>query len=163
VVRAALPPPVPVGVPSQLLERRPDIAAAERRVASANEQIGIAMAAFYPTLTLSGSLGLEAGSLLQWFTWPARVWSVGRQLAETLFDAGRRKAVIAEQRAAYDATAASYRQTVLTPMQQVEDNLAELRILENEPVKVQDTIQAANRALRVSTAQYTAGTVNYLT
>jgi NodT family efflux transporter outer membrane factor (OMF) lipoprotein len=158
-----LPPPVPVGVPSQLLERRPDVAAAERRVASANEQIGIAMAAFYPNLTLSGSLGLEANSLLKWFTWPARVWSVGPQLAETLFDAGRRKAVIAEERAAYDSTAAAYRQTVLTAMQQVEDNLAALRILEGEDVRLQDTIEAANRALTVSTAQYTAGTANYLT
>jgi NodT family efflux transporter outer membrane factor (OMF) lipoprotein len=163
IVEMRLPPPVPVGVPSQLLERRPDIAAAERRVASANEQIGIAIAAFYPTLTLSGALGLEAGSLLKWFTWPARVWSVGPQLAETLFDAGRRTAVIAEERAAYDSTAAAYRATVLTAMQQVEDNLAALRILEGEAVKLQDTIQAANRALTVSSAQYTAGTANYLT
>jgi NodT family efflux transporter outer membrane factor (OMF) lipoprotein len=162
-VRMAQPPPVPVGVPSQLLERRPDIASAERRVAAANEQIGIAMAAFYPTLTLSGSLGLEASSLLKWFTWPARVWSAGPQLSETLFDAGRRKAVVAEERSAYDATAAAYRQTVLTALQQVEDSLAALRILEGEAAKVQDTIQAANRALTVSTAQYTAGTVNYLT
>jgi NodT family efflux transporter outer membrane factor (OMF) lipoprotein len=162
-VEAKLPPPVPVGVPSELLERRPDIAAAERRVASANEQIGIAISAFYPMLTLTGSVGLEASSLLKWFTWPARVWSAGPQLSETLFDAGRRRAVVDEQRAAYDATAAAYRQTVLTAFQQVEDNLAALRILEGEAVKVQDNIQAANRALTVSTAQYTAGTVNYLT
>ena len=157
------PPPVPVGVPSQLLERRPDVAAAERRVASANEQIGIAMAAFYPTLTLNGAVGLEASSLLKWFTWPARVWSAGPQLSETLWDAGRRRAVVDEDRAAYDATAAAYRATVLTAMQQVEDNLAALRILEGEAAKLQDTIQAANRALTVSTAQYTAGTANYLT
>jgi NodT family efflux transporter outer membrane factor (OMF) lipoprotein len=163
MVRMRVPPPVPVGVPSQLLERRPDVAAAERRVASANEQIGIAMAAFYPVLTLSGSVGLEASSFLKWFTWPARVWSAGPQLSETLFDAGRRRAVVDEERAAYDATAATYRETVLTAMQQVEDNLAALRILETEAAKVQDTIQAANRALTVSTAQYTAGTVNYLT
>jgi len=161
--RAALPPAVPVGVPSQLLERRPDIAAAERRVAAANEQIGIAMAAFYPNLTLNGSVGLEASSLLKWFAWPARVWSVGSQLSETLFDAGRRKAVVAEERAAYDAVAAQYRQTVLTALQQVEDNLAALRILEGEAAKLQDTIQAADRALTVSSAQYTAGTANYLT
>ncbi len=160
---AALPPPVPVGVPSQLLERRPDIAAAERRVASANEQIGIAMAAFYPNLTLSGTAGLEASSLLKWFTWPARVWSVGPQLSETLWDAGRRTAVVAEQRAAYDNTAATYRATVLTAMQQVEDNLAALRVLEGESAKLQQTIQSANRALTLSTAEYTAGTVNYLT
>jgi NodT family efflux transporter outer membrane factor (OMF) lipoprotein len=160
---AALPPAVPVGVPSQLLERRPDIAAAERRVASANEQIGIAMAAFYPNLTLSATAGLEASSLLKWFTWPARVWSVGPQLSETLWDAGRRKAVVAEQRAAYDSTAAAYRQTVLGAMQQVEDNLAALRVLEGESGKLQETIQSANRALTLSTAEYTAGTVNYLT
>jgi NodT family efflux transporter outer membrane factor (OMF) lipoprotein len=158
-----LPPPVPIGVPSELLERRPDIAAAERRVASANEQIGIAMAAFYPMLTLNGTVGLEASSLLKWFTWPARVWSAGPQLSETLFDAGRRRAIVDEQRAAYDATAATYRQTVLTAMQQVEDNLAALRILEGEASKLDDTIQSANRALVVSTAQYTAGTANYLT
>jgi NodT family efflux transporter outer membrane factor (OMF) lipoprotein len=157
------PPAVPIGVPSELLQRRPDIAAAERRVAAANEQIGIAIAAFYPNLTLNGSVGLEAGSLLKWFTWPARVWSVGPSLAETLFDGGRRRGVIAEQRAAYDATVATYRGTVLTAFQQVEDNLAALRILEGESAKEQETIQAANRALTVSTAQYTAGTVNYLT
>lgn len=162
-VEMRLPPPVPVGVPSQLLERRPDVAAAERRVASANEQIGIAMAAFYPVLTLSGTVGLEAPSLLKWFTWPARVWTAGPQLSETLFDSGRRRAMVDEQRAAYDATAAAYRETVLTAMQQVEDNLAALRILEGEAGKVQENIQAANRALTVSTAQYTAGTVNYLT
>ena len=157
------PPPVPIGVPSELLQRRPDIAIAERQVAAANEQIGIAIAAFYPTLTLNGSVGLEAGSLVKWFTWPSRAWSVGPQLAETLFDAGRRRSVVAEQRAAYDATVANYRQTVLTAFQQVEDNLAALRILEQESAKEQETIQAADRALRVSTAQYTAGTVNYLT
>ena len=158
-----LPPAVPVGVPSQLLERRPDVAAAERRVASANEQIGIAISAFYPMLTLNGGVGLESSSLLKWFTWPARVWSAGPQLSETLWDAGRRRAVVDEQRAAYDATAAAYRQTVLTAMQQVEDNLAALRILEGEASKLQDTIESANRALVVSTAQYTAGTANYLT
>lgn len=159
----APPPPVPVGVPSELLERRPDIADQERQVAAANEQIGIAMAAFYPNLTLTGSAGLESSSLTSWFTWPSRFWSVGPQLAETLFDAGRRRAVVAEERAAYDATVAGYRETVLTAMQQVEDNLAALRILEEEADKVQQTVQAANRALEVSTAQYKAGTVNYLT
>src|SRR5262249_11352539 len=90
---AGTPPAVPIGIPSQLLERRPDIASAERRVAAANEQIGIAMAAFYPNLTLAGSLGLQNSSLTKWFTWPSRFWSVGPQLAETLFDAGRRRGV----------------------------------------------------------------------
>jgi NodT family efflux transporter outer membrane factor (OMF) lipoprotein len=157
------PPPVPPGVPSELLERRPDIASAERQVAAANEQIGIAMAAFYPTLSLTGSAGLQSSSLAKWFTWPSRFWSVGPQLAETLFDAGRRRGVLAEQRAAYDATVAAYRETVLTAMQQVEDNLATLRILAEEADKVRQTVQAAHRALDVSSAQYKAGTAGYLT
>jgi NodT family efflux transporter outer membrane factor (OMF) lipoprotein len=157
------PPPVPVGVPSELLERRPDIAAAERQVAAANEQIGIAMAAFYPTLSLTASGGLENSSLAKWFTWPSRFWSVGPQLAETLFDAGRRRGVVVEQQAAYDGTVAAYRETVLTAMQQVEDNLAALRILGQEADKVQQTVEASTRALDVSSAQYKAGTVSYLT
>jgi NodT family efflux transporter outer membrane factor (OMF) lipoprotein len=157
------PPPVPLGVPSELLERRPDIAGAERQVAAANEQIGIAMAAFYPNLSLTGSAGVESSSLAKWFTWPSRFWSVGPQLAQTLFDAGRRRGVVAEQRAAYDATVAAYRETVLTAMQQVEDNLAALRILAGEADKVQQTVQAARRALEISSAQYRSGTAGYLT
>jgi len=157
------PPPVPVGLPSDLLERRPDIASAERRVAAANEQIGIAMAAFYPVLTLGGDAGLESSRIAQWFTWPSRFWSVGPQLSETLFDAGRRRAVVAQQQAAYDGTVAGYRQNVLTALQQVEDNLATLRVLANEADKVQDTIQASDRALNISSAQYRAGTTSYLT
>ena len=163
VALSILPPPVPSEVPSELLERRPDIASSERQVAAANEQIGIAMAAFYPTLSLTGSAGLESSSLAKWFTWPSRFWSVGPQLAETLFDGGRRRGMVAEERAAYDSTVASYRQTVLTAMQQVEDNLAALRILAGEADKVQQTVEAATRALNVSAAQYRAGTANYLT
>jgi NodT family efflux transporter outer membrane factor (OMF) lipoprotein len=162
-ILATLPPPVPVGVPSQLLERRPDIAGAERRVAAANEQIGIAMAAFYPTLQLSAAAGLQSSSIVNWLTFPSRFWSVGPQLAQTLFDAGRRRVVVEDRRASYDATVAAYRQTVLTAMQQVEDNLAALRVLETEAGKVQETIQASNRALTISTAQYKAGTTSYLT
>src|ERR1035441_5880293 len=162
VTLTTLPPPVPLGVPSELLERRPDIAGAERQVAAANEQIGIATAAFYPNLSLTGSAGLQNSSLAKWFTWPSRFWSVGPQLAATLFDAGRRRGVVVEQRAAYDATVAAYRETVLTAMQQVEDNLAALRILATEADKVRQTIQAANRALEISTAQYRAGTTSYL-
>jgi NodT family efflux transporter outer membrane factor (OMF) lipoprotein len=157
-----LPPSVPLGVPSELLERRPDIASAERLVAAANENIGIAIAAFYPNLSLTGGGGLESSSLAKWFTWPSRFWSVGAQLADTLFDAGRRRGVVEEQQAAYDATVAAYRETVLTAMQQVEDNLAALRILAGEADKVQQTIQAANRALEISTVQYRSGTVDYL-
>jgi NodT family efflux transporter outer membrane factor (OMF) lipoprotein len=162
VVLNSLPPPVPLGVPSELLERRPDIASAERQVAAANEQIGIAIAAFYPNLSLTGGGGLESSSLAKWFTWPSRFWSVGAQLADTLFDAGRRRGVVAEQQAAYDATVAAYRETVLTAMQQVEDNLAALRILAGEANKVQQTVQAADRAFEISSAQYRSGTVDYL-
>jgi len=157
------PPPVPIELPSELLERRPDIAGAERRVAAANEQIGIAMAAFYPSLTLGGSGGLASSALTTLFRWPARFWSVGPQLAETLFDAGRRRSIVAEERAAYDASVDAYRQTVLTAFQQVEDNLAALRVLENETAKVQETMEAAKDALNISDAQYRAGTADYLT
>jgi outer membrane protein TolC len=153
VILSTLPPPVPVGTPSELLQRRPDIAVAERRVAAANEQIGIAMAAFYPRL--SSVLG-------KLFSAPARFWSVGPQLAETLFDVGRRRGIVGAERAAYDATVAGYRESVLDALQQVEDNLAALRILEEESAKVEETIAAATRALEVSTAQYRAGTVSYL-
>jgi NodT family efflux transporter outer membrane factor (OMF) lipoprotein len=163
LILTAPPPAVPLGLPSELLERRPDIAASERRVASANEQIGIAMSAFYPNVTLSGAAGFESLKIASWFTWPSRIWSVGPSLAQTLFDGGRRKAIVAEERASYDATVANYRQTVLGAFQQVEDGLAALRILEQEATKVQETIQAANRALTVSTAQYRAGTTAYLT
>ncbi|MCU1234121.1 MAG: transporter [Candidatus Solibacter sp.] len=160
---ATLPPPVPIGVPSELLERRPDIAAQERRVAAANEQIGIAMAAFYPNVTLSASAGFQASAVQQLISAPSRVWSVGAGLAQTLFDAGRRGAIVESERAAYDATVAAYRQTVLDALQQVEDNLAALRILETEAAKVQETISSSNRALTISTAQYRAGTTSYLT
>jgi NodT family efflux transporter outer membrane factor (OMF) lipoprotein len=157
-----VPPPIPVGVPSDLLERRPDIAAAERQMASGNEQIGIAKVAYYPTLTLSASAGIESAEFLKWFSWPARFWSVGPQLAETLFDAGRRRAQVDLAQAAYDATVANYRQTVLTSFQQVEDNLAALRVLANEARAENEAVQAAERSLAISTYQYKAGTVSYL-
>jgi NodT family efflux transporter outer membrane factor (OMF) lipoprotein len=157
-----LPPPIPVGVPSALLERRPDIAAAERQTASGNEQIGIAKVAYYPTVTLSASAGIESAEFLKWFSWPARFWSVGPQLAETLFDAGRRRAQVDLAQAAYDATVANYRQTVLTSFQQVEDNLAALRVLANEARAEDEAVQAAEQSLAISTYQYKAGTVSYL-
>jgi NodT family efflux transporter outer membrane factor (OMF) lipoprotein len=157
------PPPVPVGVPSTLLERRPDIAAAERQMAAANEQIGIAQAAYYPTLSLSGTAGLESTAFLKWISWPSRFWSVGPTLSETLFDAGRRRAAVNQTLAAYDATVANYRQTVLVGFQQVEDNLAALRVLEKEAQAENDAVTAAQSALDISTYQYKAGTVNYLT
>jgi NodT family efflux transporter outer membrane factor (OMF) lipoprotein len=157
------PPPVPVGVPSTLLERRPDIAAAERQMAAANEQIGIAQAAFYPTISISAAAGLESNQFLKWISWPSRFWSVGPQLAETLFDAGRRRATVQQNMAAYDATVANYRQTVLVGFQQVEDNLAALRVLEKEAQAENDAVLAAQNSLDISTYQYKAGTVNYLT
>ncbi|MGA2115118.1 MAG: efflux transporter outer membrane subunit [Bryobacteraceae bacterium] len=158
------PPPVfPVVVPSALLERRPDIANAERTMAAANEQIGITQAAFYPTLSLSGTLGLESLSIAKWFTGPSRFFAVGPSLAETLFDAGRRRAAVAGAQAAYDATVAAYRQSVLNAFAQVEDELAALRVLAEESVTATDSVKAANRALDVSTAQYKAGTTSYLT
>jgi NodT family efflux transporter outer membrane factor (OMF) lipoprotein len=162
-VLTTLPPPVPIGVPSELLERRPDIAASERRVAAANEQIGIAMAALYPNLTISGSTGVQDSTLARLISTPVGLWSLGGSLAQTLFDAGRRRAIVVGQQAAYDATVAAYRETVLTALQQVEDNLAALRILETEAAKVQDTIASSDRALTISTAQYRAGTASYLT
>jgi NodT family efflux transporter outer membrane factor (OMF) lipoprotein len=153
---------IPVGIPSQLLERRPDIAAAERAVAQANAQIGVAKAAFYPNITLSASGGLENLGIAQWFTWPSRVWSVGPSLAETLFDAGLRKATVQQYQAAYDQTVANYRQTVLTAFQQVEDNLAALRIL-SQVIEQQDSaIRSADRSLREATVRYTAGIDPYL-
>jgi NodT family efflux transporter outer membrane factor (OMF) lipoprotein len=161
--QSILPPPVPIALPSELLERRPDIANSERLVAAANEQIGIAKAAYYPLLTLSGTFGLQSDNLVKWLSLPSQFWSLGPQLAATLFDAGRRGAIVAEQRAAYDATVAAYRQTVLNAFGQVEDNLAALRILATESGKVQQTVESATRALHVSTAQYKAGTTSYLT
>jgi len=158
------PPPLPAGLPSDLLQRRPDIAAAERQMAAANEQIGIAKAAYYPTISLaSATVGLENSSITSWFTWPSRFWSIGPGLAETVFDAGRRRATLNQSLAAYDGTVANYRQTVLTAFQQVEDNLVALRVLENEAQAENDAVQAAQSALDISTYQYKAGTVNYLT
>ena len=160
------PPGVPVGVPSALLERRPDIAGAERQMAEANEQIGIAKAAFYPAigLTSSGPLaGLESTSFLHWISWPSRLWSVGPGAAEVVYDAGKRRATFNQTLAAYDATVSNYRQTVLTAFQQVEDSLASLRILENEAQAEDNALKAAQNSLDISTYQYKAGTVNYLT
>jgi NodT family efflux transporter outer membrane factor (OMF) lipoprotein len=156
------PPEIPVGLPSALLERRPDIAEAERQAAAANQQIGIAKAAFYPTLTFAASAGVEATNVLNWLTWPARFWTLGPQLAQILFDAGKRTAQVAQAQAGYDATAAAYRQTVLTAFQQVEDNLSALRILAAESAVLQQAVRSAERSVTVSTAQYKAGTASYL-
>src|SRR5580658_3181784 len=155
-------PATPLSVPSQLLERRPDIAAGERLMAQANAQIGVATAAYYPTLTLSASAGFESSSLSNWLTWPSRFWSVGPTLSETLFDAGLRRATVQQYQAAYDQTVANYRQTVLTAFQQVEDNLAALRILSQE-IRQQDTaVAAAQRLLSIATDRYQLGLDPYL-
>jgi NodT family efflux transporter outer membrane factor (OMF) lipoprotein len=158
----AKPPAIPFGLPSQLLERRPDIAASERLMAQANAQIGIATAAYYPTVTLSAMLGLESTSVSTWFTWPSRFWSVGPALAQTLFDAGLRHATVQQFRGAYDQTVANYRLAVLTGFQQVEDNLAALRILSLE-IQQQDTaVRSAERNLKVATDRYKLGIDPYL-
>ncbi len=156
------PPPIPAGVPSELLERRPDIAAAERQVAAANAQIGLAKTAFYPTLVLSASGGTESSSFLNWLTWPSRFWSVGPSLAQTLFDFGRRRAQVEQTEAAYDATVAGYRQTVLSAFQEVEDNLAALRILYQEAAEQDAAVKGAEESLRLETDMYKGGTVSYL-
>jgi len=158
----ATPPAIPIGVPSDLLERRPDIASAERNVAAANARIGIAEAAFYPNITLSASAGLEAASLAKWLTWPARFWSVGPAVSEVLFDGGLRRAQTEQARAAYDAQVASYRQTVLTGFQEVEDSLAALRVLEEEAQVQQEALAAARQTVDVVTNQYKSGIVSYL-
>lgn len=158
----ATPPPVPIGVPSDLLERRPDIASAERNVAAANARIGVAEAAFYPRVTLGASAGLEAASLAKWLTWPARFWSVGPAVSEVLFDGGLRRAQTEQARAAYDAEVAAYRQTVLTGFQEVEDSLAALRVLEEEAQVQQEALAAARQTVDVVTNQYKSGTVSYL-
>ena len=156
------PPPIPVGVPSDLLERRPDIAAAERQMAVANEQIGIAKAAFYPSISLSASVGLQSSRFADWFLSPSGLWTVGGQLAQTLFDAGKRRAQKDFAQASYDAVVANYRQTVLTSFQQVEDSLSALRVLADETLATDETVRAASESLEISTYQYKAGTASYL-
>jgi NodT family efflux transporter outer membrane factor (OMF) lipoprotein len=156
------PPAIPMGVPSQLLERRPDIASAERLMAQANSQIGIARAAYYPTVTLGAAAGLESSAFTAWFTWPSRFFSVGPSVAETLFDAGLRRATVQQFRAQYDQTVANYRQAVLTGFQQVEDNLAMLRILSQE-IQYQDTaVKSAERTLTLALDRYNLGIDPYL-
>ena len=157
-----VPPPIPAGLPSELLERRPDIAAAERRVAAANAQIGVARAAYFPTLTLSGSMGYQSLDTSDWLTWPSRFWSFGPTISETLFDGGARGALSDQARAAYDANVANYRQTVLTAFQQVEDNLAALRILEEEAQAQDDAVRTSKKSVEYFVNQYQQGTVNYL-
>jgi NodT family efflux transporter outer membrane factor (OMF) lipoprotein len=155
-------PPAPAGLPSELLERRPDIAAAERRMAQANAQIGVAKAAYYPALTLSASAGYQSATMADWLTAPSRFWSFGPAIAQSLFDGGLRRAQTAQAIAAYDASVAAYRETVLTGFQQVEDSLATLRILEQEAEVQGEAVASAEQGLALALNQYKAGTVNYL-
>ncbi|MFI5354042.1 MAG: efflux transporter outer membrane subunit [Desulfobaccales bacterium] len=155
-------PAIPAGVPSELLERRPDIAAAERNMAAANAQIGVALAAYYPNVTLTASGGLQASDVAKWFLWPSRFWSLGAAAAETLFEGGLRGGQTDAARAAYDSTVGTYRQTVLTGFQEVEDNLAALRILEQEAKAQDDAVKAARLSVTLSTNQYMAGTISTL-
>jgi NodT family efflux transporter outer membrane factor (OMF) lipoprotein len=156
------PPQVPVAMPSTLLERRPDIATSERQMAALNEQVGIAEAAYYPQVTLGGGIGLANSAFTSLFTWAGRFWSANGSVTETLFDAGRRRGQVNVAKANFDAGMAGYRQTVLTAFQQVEDNLAALRILEQETGATNETVKAAQTALDITVAQYKAGTANYL-
>jgi NodT family efflux transporter outer membrane factor (OMF) lipoprotein len=149
-------------VPSDLLQRRPDIAAAERRVAAANAEIGVAKTAFYPTISLSAAAGLEGSAITNWFAWPSRFFAVGPTLLETLYDAGRRHAFTDQAWDAYDANVASYRQNVLTAFQEVEDNLSGLRILDEESKKQSQAVQSAEHSLALSTNRYKGGLVTYL-
>jgi NodT family efflux transporter outer membrane factor (OMF) lipoprotein len=157
-----LPPAIPVSVPSVLLERRPDVAGAERRMASANALIGVALAAYYPSVTLTGEAGYQSLDLAKWFTWPARFWGFGPSVSQLVYDGGLRKAQTEQARAAYDQAVASYRQTVLTGFQEVEDNLAALRILEQEAAVQAEAVRSAEESLEVVTNQYKGGTVAYL-
>ncbi|MGZ9712735.1 efflux transporter outer membrane subunit [Glaciimonas sp. GNP009] len=157
----AVVPAIPTGIPSSLLERRPDISAAERLAAAANAQIGVAKAAYFPALTLSASGGFESNSFVNWLSLPSRVWSLGPALAQTIFDGGARKAQTDQAIANYDSTVAGYKQAVLTSFQEVEDNLAALRILEQEAQVQDETVVSARKAVTLILNQYKAGLVNY--
>ncbi|MGC2364170.1 MAG: efflux transporter outer membrane subunit [Candidatus Sulfotelmatobacter sp.] len=156
------PPPIPVGVPSELLERRPDVAAAERTMAEANAMIGVAYAAYYPDLTLSAEGGFESSTFSHWLSWPSRFWSVGASIPETIFDAGLRRATVQQYVATYNADLAGYRQTVLTAFQQVEDGLAEVRILSKEIQQEQQAVTSAQTYLKLEQNRYEIGLDPYL-
>ena len=158
----AEPPVVPVGVPSQLLERRPDIASSERNMAAANAQIGIAKAAYYPSLTLSGEAGFESSLVSKLLAWPSHFWTVGPSISETIFDAGLRSATVKQFVALYNADLAAYRQTVLTAFQQVEDDLVAVRILSKEIQEQEQAVQSAQRFLELAQARYDTGVDQYL-
>lgn len=155
-------PQVPMGVPSQLLERRPDIAAAERLTAAANAQIGVAISAYYPTITLGGTGGFESSHGGTWLQGPSSLWSLGAQASELLFDAGQRHALTDQARHQYEAQASAYRNTVFLAFEDVEDNLSQLRILNQEAGVEQRAVAAAQRSLNISNSRYKGGVTNYL-
>jgi NodT family efflux transporter outer membrane factor (OMF) lipoprotein len=155
-------PEIPVGVPSQLLERRPDIAAAERRAAAANAQIGIAASAFYPNINLSGTGGFESLHGGTWIQGPSALWSLGAQATELLFDAGQRHALTDQARHSYEAQAAGYRSTVFQAFNEVEDELSGLRILKGESKEVQQAVDSAQHSFELSNQRYKGGVTGYL-
>ena len=155
-------PGIPVGVPSELLERRPDIAAAERTMAEANALIGVEKAAYYPTLSITGTAGFEASKFSKWMTSPGRYWSVGPTASETIFDGGLRKSTMAQFRALYNADVANYQQTVLAAIPQTEDFLASLRLITQEIEQEQDTVRSAQRLFDVASVRYRTGLDPYL-
>ncbi len=155
-------PKVPLGVPSQLLERRPDIAAAERRTAAANAQIGIAVSAFYPTITLGGAGGFESTHAGTWIQGPSALWSLGAQATELLFDAGQRHALTDQARHQYEAQAAAYRNTIFQAFNDVEDQLSGLRILEQESAVEERAVDAAQHSFDLSNQRYKGGVTSYL-
>jgi NodT family efflux transporter outer membrane factor (OMF) lipoprotein len=156
------PPPIPIGLPSALLERRPDIAASERNMASANAQIGIAYAAFYPSLTLGATGGYESSTFKHLFDLSSTFWSVGPSVSETVFDAGLRRATVNQFVAVYNADVASYRQTVLTAFQQVEDSLASVRILSQQLIQQEQAVKSAEEFVKLETARYETGIDPYV-
>jgi NodT family efflux transporter outer membrane factor (OMF) lipoprotein len=156
------PPSLPPGLPSELLQRRPDIAAAERRMAEANDKVGVAIAAYYPSVNLSGSAGFEGTSFANWFAWPSLFWAVGTTVTQQLFDGGRLQSQTDQARAAYDDNVAQYRQTVLTAFQQVEDNLAALRILATEAQQQHAAVASAEHTLELFNNRYVGGEDTYL-
>ena len=157
-----VPPTIPVGLPSQLMERRPDIASAERLIVAANGQIGLARAAYFPAVSLTAVGGYESNVFSNWITWPQRFWSIGASAAETLFDFGRRRAIAKQAQALYDSQVAAYRQTVLAAFQEVEDNLAALRLLAEEAVLQDAATQGAEQSLSLEMERYKSGIVSFL-
>jgi NodT family efflux transporter outer membrane factor (OMF) lipoprotein len=160
--RSSTPPPIPVELPSQLLERRPDIAAAERNMAAANAQIGVATAAFYPALTLAATGGVESSAIKNLLSWPSRFWSVGPSISETVYDGGLRRATVNQYIAAYNANVAAYRQSVLTAFQQVEDSLAAVRILSQQIRRQQEAVDSSQSFLRLESGRYETGIDPYI-